>query len=354
MSRKTLTFLAGAGLIVGITAGLLYFTNNSSLELNSLKSSESNPGRPETRSSAEQEEENDLPEMAVQALRAGDYPGSEITIEETLSPGSNFSRYIASYQSEGNKIYGLLTVPQDTPPEAGYPAIVFLHGYIPPDQYRTTERYVEYQAGLARNGFVTYKIDLRGHADSEGEPVNGHFSEAYVIDTLNAVSSLQLRQDVDAEKIGIWGHSNGGEIGLRSMVVSDEIKAGVFWAGVVGSFEDMLETYNSDIPFLNLEEREVPELIKEQGLPSENPEFWNQIDPYSFLSDISGPIQLHHGTADDSVPVELSQELETALEAANKEVELYEYPGGDHNLGSPDFTPAMNRTVEFFEQYLSS
>ena len=34
--------------------------------------------------------------------------------------------------SEGNKIYGLLTVPFGDPPEGGFKAIVFNHGYIPP------------------------------------------------------------------------------------------------------------------------------------------------------------------------------------------------------------------------------
>jgi fermentation-respiration switch protein FrsA (DUF1100 family) len=46
--------------------------------------------------------------------------------------------------------------------------------------------------------------------------------------------------------------------------------------------------------------------------------------------------------------------LKQALAEANKTIELYEYPGGDHNLGGQDFTPAMQRTVEFFQRYLNS
>ncbi len=293
-----------------------------------------------------------LPSMAVEFLKEKDYPGSDILIEESLTPESNYDRYIASYQSEGNKIYGLLAVPNTNKPENGYPIIVFLHGYIPPDEYQTTERYTAYQDELAKSGFITYKIDLRGHGNSEGEPVSAHFSEAYLVDTLNAISSLKKYSDADSDNIGIWGHSNGGEIGLRSMVVSEEIDVGVFWAGVVGSFEDMLETYNEDIAFLNLETRSAPELVENQGLPSENPDFWRQIDPYFYLSDISGPVQLHHGTADESVPVELSISLKESLESANKEVELYQYSGGDHNLSSPHFSLAMERTIDFFKRNL--
>ena len=290
--------------------------------------------------------------MAIEGLRQREYPGSEIIIEETLTKGTNYSRYIASYMSEGNKIYGLLTIPDNDKPEEGFPIIAFIHGYIDPKIYQTTSRYVEYQDGLAREGFITYKIDLRGHGNSEGKAVNGHFSEAYVVDTLNSIASLKKLPEADASKIGIWGHSNGGEIGLRSMVVSKEIKAGVFWAGVVGSFEGMLETYNNKIGFLYLG-RGTPELVKENNLPSKNPGFWKKIDPYFYLEGISGEIQLHHGTTDESVPIDTSQELVAAMEKIGREVEYFEYPGANHNLSNPAFGSAMQRTVEFFKKQLN-
>src|SRR5688572_33107278 len=70
--------------------------------------------------------------LTIQAMRERDYPGSDITIEETLSPGDVYHRYLVSYQSEGLKIYALLTVPFGERPPTGWPAIVFNHGYIPP------------------------------------------------------------------------------------------------------------------------------------------------------------------------------------------------------------------------------
>jgi hypothetical protein len=50
--------------------------------------------------------------------------------------------------------------------------------------------------------------------------------------------------------MGYWGHSNGGEIGLRVVTISPDIKAASLWAGVVGSYEDMFEIYNDKIDFL--------------------------------------------------------------------------------------------------------
>jgi hypothetical protein len=99
-------------------------------------------------------------ELTVDALLERTIEGSPITIEQQLENGANYARYIASYISEGNKIYGLLTVPFGDAPEGGHKAIVFIHGYIPPDQYRTTERYVAYVDALAQAGFVVFKIDF--------------------------------------------------------------------------------------------------------------------------------------------------------------------------------------------------
>ncbi|MCJ7548540.1 MAG: alpha/beta fold hydrolase [Anaerolineae bacterium] len=285
--------------------------------------------------------------MDIGALRTREYT-SEIVIEETLEPGSNYQRFIASYLSDGYIIYGLLTVPNGLE-MAGYPAIVFLHGYLPPDTYVTTARYVAYQDRLASSGFVTLKPDLRGHGASEGVASGALFSEAYTVDTLNAISALESYEYADPNRIGLWGHSNGGATGLRVMVITEKAKAGVFWAGVVGSYPDMLETYISEISFLQRSSRVV---IEQYGSPGDNPDYWGRIDPYAYLETISGPIQLHHGTADSSVPIVLSMSLRNALQENGKVVEIYEYEGADHNISGASYDQAMDRTVEFFEEHL--
>lgn len=286
--------------------------------------------------------------MAIEELRRGTYPGSVLEIEEELANGSNYKRYIASYLSEGLKIYGLLTVPLSKKPENGYPSIVFIHGYIPPDIYSTINSYPTYQARLARAGFITFKPDLRGHGDSQGEPVSAHYSEKYVVDTLNAISSLKTYSNVDVNNIGYWGHSNGGEIGLRTILVNSDIKAASFWAGVVGSYQDMFETYIDSIPFLQIDENP---LVAAYGLPSTGGDVWKAIEPFNYLSDISIPVQLQHGTEDDSVPVELSQSLYNSMQEAGVTVEYIEYTGDDHNI-SQNVTAAWESTIEFYNQHL--
>lgn len=302
--------------------------------------------------------EAQLNPLSIEEMRKREYPGSDIAIEQTLSAGSNYKRYIASYKSDGLKIFGLLTVPDGDPPAGGFPAIIFNHGYISPEQYQTTERYVAYQDGFARTGYVTFKSDYRGNGNSEGKPEGAYYSPAYTIDVLNAVSSVKKLSYVNPDKIGMWGHSMGGAVTLRSMVVSKDIKVGVIWSGVVASYYDLMNNWHRRVPFQpSLREQGSfrsgrQQFIDLYGTPDQNPSFWNSISPINFVSDISGPVQIHHGESDEEVPLAFSQSLNDALVKAGKSVEFYTYPGADHNLSGTAFTPAMKRSVEFFDKYL--
>ncbi len=293
--------------------------------------------------------------MSIQAARQRSYPGSDIVIDSELDPGSNYHRFYAWYLSDGLKIYGLLTVPDGTMPEGGWPAIVFNHGYIPPQQYRTTERYIAYVDSLASHGYVVYKIDYRGHDRSEGVATGAYGDPGYTDDVLNALASLERYPQVNPQKIGMWGHSMGGFLTLRAMVISKDIKVGVIWAGVVGSFPDLLCCWH-----IHPGPTPTPpsgsssnwrRWIQQYGTPEQNPQFWESISATSYLADLSGPLQLHHDLEDSEVPYAFSESLAVNARAAGQQVELYSYPGDDHNIAN-SFSLAMTRTIQFFDQYL--
>ncbi len=287
--------------------------------------------------------------LSIEALRKTDFPGSKIIIEKKLEPGSNYDRFLASYRSQGLKIYALLTVPFGKKPENGWPAIIFNHGYIPPREYKTTEKYLAYTDGFSRNGYVVFKPDYRGHGNSEGEARGGYGSNDYSIDILNSISSIKNYNDVNSEKIGMWGHSMGGQLTLRCMVASKDIKAGVVWAGVVAPYSDLVGGWLKKKPSAvyaseNISWEEIKEKSKDSAL-------WDSVSPNSFLKDLSGPIQLHHGTGDKVVPYQFSEKLADQLKKEGKDYEYYTYEEDNHNI-SANFGKAMRRSVEFFDKYL--
>lgn len=295
-------------------------------------------------------------ELTVPYLRKREYKSSLGNLEK-YSESSNYTSYLTTYTSDGLRINALMTIPKSEKPEKGFPAIVFVHGYIPPTQYRTTEKYVEYIDYLAKNGFVVFKIDLRGHGQSEGNPGGGYFGSDYVVDTLNAYGALQSANFINSKAIGLWGHSMAGNILLRSFVVKPEIPAVVIWAGAVYSYVDRDKYGINDNSFRppnlggSIQNRRQ-QLMQKYGSPSATSSFWKQVIPTNYLGDLRGAIQIHHAVNDDVVNIGYSRDLMVLLDKTIVPHELWEYPTGGHNIEGVSFTQAMERTVSFFKKYL--
>ena len=58
-----------------------------------------------------------------------------------------------------------------------------------------------------------------------------------------------------------------------------------------------------------------------------------------------------HAVTDETVPVAFSITLAEQMKAAGKTVELFTYPGDDHNIAQ-NFGPAITRSVAFFNKHL--
>lgn len=304
--------------------------------------------------------------ISIDYLRSLDIQSEKVTIEQELSRGSNYKRYIASFLSEGNKIYGLLTIPEVEMPVYGFSAIIFDHGYIPPSQYVTTQSYVAYVDYLTKNGFVVFKIDYRGNGKSEGDPSGSYFSSAYTIDSISALKSLQKFDKVNPNKIGMWGHSMAGNAVLRAMLVSPDIKAGVIWAGAVYSYKDFATYKISDSSYVHRpydtrvgdaqKNREISDEVQKirsdpQSIDFETA-FWISVSLTKNIKYLTSPLQIHHAKDDPTVNIGYSRDLVDVLLGVGKTYEFYEYDGGGHNINSPYFETAMDRTVKFFKEKL--
>lgn len=295
-------------------------------------------------------------ELTIPYLRSRKYE-SKMSELEQLTSGSNYTSYLTSYTSDGLKVNGLLTEPSGQMPAGGFPAIILVRGYIPPASYVTTSNYASYVDYLARNGFVVFKIDLRGHGNSEGDVNGAYYSSDYIIDVLSAREALRDLDFVDPERIGLWGHSMAGNVTLRSFAAAQDIPALSIWAGAVFTYDDWQEFGLNDNSYRPPEmsserQRKREELFAAHGEFNSNSDFWKMVVPTNYLEGLTGAIQLNHAVNDDVVDVGYSRGLDAILKNTNIKSEFNEYQSGGHNITGSAFTQAMQDTVRFFSENL--
>jgi dipeptidyl aminopeptidase/acylaminoacyl peptidase len=306
---------------------------------------------------AQPEPTPELNPLQIEAIKARNYPGSKIVVEQDLGSKSGYNSKIVSYKSDEFKVFALMATPVGSAPVGGWPVVILNHGYVEPSAYRTTNNYYSAPiSALASSGFAVLMPDFRGHGSSQGTPEGGHFSPVYTYDNLNLVNSIPQTPELglSSSRIGTLGHSLGAHTSLRVAVVNPNIKATVYAAGVVASVDDILYNWPnspmpSDLPASIHATRDA--LLAKYGTPKTNPEFWNSVSAINYVGDITGNSQIHHSQNDSVVPLNFSTKLDSALKTADKPVEFYVYPGSDHQIIS-NSQLAISRMVEFFRKTL--
>ncbi|MBC9725942.1 prolyl oligopeptidase family serine peptidase [Streptomyces sp. TRM68367] len=87
------------------------------------------------------------------------------------------------------------------------------------------------------------------------------------------------------------------------------------------------------------------------GSPEENPKFWREASPLTYVDRVTEPLLIHHGAADDTCPIAWTRRTVAGFEAAGKDVQLRTYEGEGHTFG-PQWPESMDATTAFFERHL--
>lgn len=132
-----------------------------------------------------------------------------------------------TFPSAGVSCAALLGVPERAAVER-CPAIVLGHGFG-----ALKEALIVEAEHLTAAGFITLAIDYRSFGESGGDVRGDLFPLNEVEDFRNAISWLQAREDVDPERIGIWGMSFGGGVVIQTAAVDRRVKAVVSIVPVV-------------------------------------------------------------------------------------------------------------------------
>ena len=202
-----------------------------------------------------------------------------------------------------------LYVPEGAGP---HPVVILIHGGSWQARYgRWVMRLVA--ADLVRRGTAVWNVGYRRVGRGEGGGWPGTFDDvAAAVDLLAEVAVW--RHDLDADDIGLIGHSAGGQLALWAASRTHSAVR----IGRVAALAAVCDMSKADIA------REVL-----GGSPEQVPERYDAVDPIRRVP-LPVPALLVHGAEDQTVPVERSREYAAAARAAGADVELIEPPGTRH------------------------
>lgn len=155
---------------------------------------------------------------------------------------------------------------------------------------------------------------------------------------------------LDPERIGVWGQSAGGHIGLMIGLGSDD--------GDENSGDPIERSSNrvaavvAYYPLTDLRGLSGPNerIAAFDFNADEEP----NVSPILFVSEDDPPVLLVHGDKDAIVPIEHSQNLELAMSNLSLSVDFVTIEGAGHSFDGEDYLKVQRLTKEFFVSQLVS
>ncbi|HEX4997894.1 MAG TPA: prolyl oligopeptidase family serine peptidase [Terriglobia bacterium] len=259
------------------------------------------------------------------------------------------------HAADGVEAHGQLFRPAASLP-ARKPAIVYVHGGGPRQMllgWHTRWEYAnDYGANqyLASRGFIVLSVDYRlsvGYGQSFQFPENaGVRGASEYRDILAAGRYLQSRDDVDQQRIGIWGASLGGYLTALALGRNSD----VFAAGVdVHGVHDRIPSLTNE----QLARAAAGDGITDADLKQALKVAYES-SPISAVSTWTSPVLLIHGDDDRAVNFHQTVDLERRLAARGVHVETLVLPDDVHDsLLWRNWVASISAMAEFFERFLA-
>ncbi|GIK83991.1 MAG: hypothetical protein BroJett025_06130 [Patescibacteria group bacterium] len=330
------------------------------------------------------------------------YEPSEIVLEKIIAEEETYTTLLFSYTTLGKKMTGQINIPDNITanPEQEKKVIVLLRGYVPEDIYETGTGTKNAAAAFAQEGYITLAPDFFGFGGSDPEPEDtwaARFEKPItVIELLESIKKNGIPLNLASERtsntldldvvtisdIGVWAHSNGGQIALTVLEILQKPIPTTLWAPVTAPFPYSILYFSDEQEDEGKEQRKWISLFEEK------------YDVFEFsltqhLESLTGPVQIQHGNADDAALIFWSQEFVAKVEAENQrreniikqqkelvatssalqatvsaeqksetepvlnpiEITLITYPNTNHNM-VPSWNKAIQKDLQFFNKYL--
>ena len=151
--------------------------------------------------------------------------------QEPVKPYPYYSEDITFQNKKANiTLAGTLTLPKQ---EGNFPVVVLISGSGPEnrdEELKGHKPFLVLSDFLTKNGIAVLRFDDRGTAQSKGD-YNTATSVDFASDVDAAVNYLLTRKEINKNKIGLMGHSEGGAIAPMVAVQNKNVKFIVLLAG---------------------------------------------------------------------------------------------------------------------------
>ena len=223
--------------------------------------------------------------------------------------------------SGGVSVDGWMLKPQNFDSTKAYPMLVYVYGE--PAGQTTTDQWMGssglWYRMLANQGYLVASFDNSGTPAPRGRDWRkvvyravGVLSSRQQADAVQALS--RARRYVDSTRVAIWGWSGGGSSTLQGMF----------------RYPDVYQVGMSVAPVPDQRLYDTIYQERYMGLPQQNAEDYRAASPISHAEGLRGSLLLVHGSGDDNVHFQGSQELVNRLVQLGKQFDFMEYPNRSH------------------------
>jgi dipeptidyl aminopeptidase/acylaminoacyl peptidase len=266
-------------------------------------------------------------------------------VEAGVSPDSLVTPDLVSWPSfDGTPITGWFARPQSAPPDAGYPAVVWVHGG-PASQTRPNWR-PDIQM-LLDHGYAVLMPNVRGstgYGRAFMESDDFEKRPDALADLVAGHAWLAAQPGIDAARIGIMGQSYGGWMVLAAITQHPDLwRAAADYYGIA----DFVTLLRDTGPWRR------DHRAREYGFPDSHAELFGRISPIHHVGRVTAPLLVCHGNRDPRVPQTESDQFVAAMEQHQKNVRYERFDYAGHGFIRPDHRHrAWTAVAEHFATHL--
>ncbi|HEX3820486.1 MAG TPA: S9 family peptidase [Candidatus Sulfotelmatobacter sp.] len=218
---------------------------------------------------------------------------------------------------EGVALEGILTFPSNYRPGAAYPFLVMPHGGPEANDSLRLDIFSRTIAGM---GYVVLQPQYRGSTGYGTDFLSAiyqHFGDRAYRDVDSATDFAVAQGWADPNHLAIFGWSAGGFMTSWTVTQTHRYKAAIEGAGITDWLTFM---WTSDVQQIDYDAR----------WPDKDPNAFNVFSAAMHPDDVTTPLLILHGAADERVPTYQGREFYEVLAAKGKTTRMVTYPGSPH------------------------